>query len=319
MSLTKKAPLISIVIPTHNRKELLFRLIKSILSGNYKHIEIIIVDDASSDKTYEQVYSKYKKNKKIKIIRNKTNLQTAASKNKGIKMAKGKYLFFVDDDNILSKKTISSLVDLIESDTNIGEVGPVIYYLKPKTKVFWSYSKLNMCTAKTKIVSSLQNLGEIWETDEIPNSYMIRSSVLKKNEIYFNSNLGIMYEDSEIAYKIKKLGYKILVSKNAKIYHDVPHVSKDKTGFYHIMIDENRAYYIARNRLRFYADFSTWLQILGIALFWNWIFLVYYVFHILFYLGPGKFTLQKRAYITYTYFHGILDGYTYLFKKKLTI
>ena len=90
-------PLVSVVIPTHNRKEKLARLIKSILESDYPKdkLEIIVVDDASTDNTFEYIKKKYPQ---AKIIRNEEEKLLAESRNIGIKASKGKYIFLIDDD-----------------------------------------------------------------------------------------------------------------------------------------------------------------------------------------------------------------------------
>ncbi|MBU5689296.1 MAG: glycosyltransferase family 2 protein, partial [Candidatus Aenigmarchaeota archaeon] len=118
-------PLVSVVIPTYNRKEMLIRLIKSIKKSTYKNLEIIVVDDASTDGTYEEIKRKFPD---VKIVRNEKNLLLAASRNIGIKNSKGKYIFLIDDDNVVDKNCIYELVKSMENDKNIGIVGPIMYY-----------------------------------------------------------------------------------------------------------------------------------------------------------------------------------------------
>jgi len=85
----EELPLVSIVIPTHNRKEKLTRPINSILQSNYPKdkLETIVVDDASTDGTYEEIRAKFHSG--VKIIRNEREMLPAASRNIGIKMLMG--------------------------------------------------------------------------------------------------------------------------------------------------------------------------------------------------------------------------------------
>jgi len=72
----KNEPLVSVVIPTYNRREKLKRLLDSVVKGYYKNIEIIVVDDASIDGTYEEVKERYSS---VKVFRNKRELLLACS------------------------------------------------------------------------------------------------------------------------------------------------------------------------------------------------------------------------------------------------
>ncbi|SRR5581483_2334260 len=307
-----KYPLVSVIIPTHNRKKLLSRLLKGIFSSDYRNIEIIVVDDASTDGTYEYIKSQYK-NKKIKIFKNKNNLQTAASKNLGVKFAKGEFVLFIDDDNVISRDFVSILVRTMIQDESIGEAGPIMYFYSKPNKLFWSGTRRNMFTSKTTGLKILSQ-ADTWDTDDILNSYMVRGELFKKYKIRFKDKLGIMYEESDLAYKIKKLGYKIKVVKRAKIYHDVP---DDRTSFSHTMSDRQRVYFTARNRLIFHADYSTKIQLLAILFLWNWFFVAFYLYTIIFYSGSGRFSLFQRFKLSWVYIQGVIDGFGYVISKKL--
>lgn len=90
-------PLLSIIIPSYNRREMLLQALQSIESQTYKHIEVIIIDDNSSDGTYE--YFSKNINPNITYIRNKVNKGAGYSRKIGYKISNGEYLIFMDDDD----------------------------------------------------------------------------------------------------------------------------------------------------------------------------------------------------------------------------
>ena len=92
-----KQPLVSIIIPTHNRAHKLLRAARSALNQTHKEIEVIIVDDCSNDETPEMVGKL--NHKRITYIQNKKNLGAPASRNKGLAAANGQYVNFLDDDD----------------------------------------------------------------------------------------------------------------------------------------------------------------------------------------------------------------------------
>ena len=280
--------LISVVIPTYNRKKLAERLIRSILKSTYKNIETIIIDDASKDNTSEYLKLKFKNNKKIKIFRNKKNLFAAGSKNEGQKRSKGKFIMFIDDDNTIDRKMIKELVSVLLKNPSIGEVGPVNYNYNRKTAILLARSTRNMWTTKTLHLRTLSPfaLKKIWETDDIPNAFMVRAEVIKKNKIEFRAKFGIMYEESDYAYRIREAGYKIVIARNAKIYHDIEDLSlrnKSKNYMYHFMEDKRRPFVFARNRVIFHSLYSSKIQKVFIFSFWIWFFSAYYIYKFLFY------------------------------------
>ena len=305
-----KTPFISIVIPTYNRKKMTERLITSILKGTYKNIEIIVIDDASTDNTSEYLGSVFKNNKKINLLKNKKNLFAAGSKNEGQKHAKGKYIAFIDDDNVIDSKMIEELVKELEADARVGEVGPINYSYSYKNKVIFSRSTRNMWTTKTQHLRSLALFRSLksWETDDIPNAFMARASVLNDNKIAFNPKFGIMYEESDFAYRIREAGYKIIMVKKANIYHDIEDKETKKNYLYHFLEDSRRPFVFARNRIIFHYKYSTILQKIGILILWCWIFAFYYSYKFIYYKGPGGFDMSQRVKAATSYLKGNLNG-----------
>lgn len=98
-------PKVSVIIPTYKRSsEFLERAILSVLNQTYKNIEVIVVDDNSSEpifrKVTEDTVDKFIDSKKVKYIKNKTNLGGSLARNEGIFQADGEYITFLDDDDM---------------------------------------------------------------------------------------------------------------------------------------------------------------------------------------------------------------------------
>lgn len=92
-------PLVSVVVSTYNREKYVKRAIESVLSQTYKNIEFVIIDNASTDKTPEIISEFSRKDERIVILTNETNLGHVKSINRGIVMAHGKYISRIDDDD----------------------------------------------------------------------------------------------------------------------------------------------------------------------------------------------------------------------------
>ncbi len=107
-------PLVSIVIPTHNRPEMLRRAVRSAQDQTYSNIEIIIVDDASFPSAADAVKSLQKTDSRIRCIRNPRSLGGAGARNVGIGRARGKYIAFLDDDDIWKAEKTSRQVEALE-------------------------------------------------------------------------------------------------------------------------------------------------------------------------------------------------------------
>lgn len=108
---------ISVIIPTYNRSELIGKSIESVLSQTYEPMEIIVVDDFSTDNTKEFVLSL--KNKKIKYVLNKFSKGANGARNTGIMMAEGDYIAFQDSDDIWLPTKLEKQINLMAKDKEI--------------------------------------------------------------------------------------------------------------------------------------------------------------------------------------------------------
>lgn len=135
--------LLSVIVPVYNVKPYLSKCINSIISQTYKNIEIILVDDGSTDGSGE-ICDKYSMhNSRIKVI-HKKNGGLASARNAGIDVAKGDFLGFVDSDDWIESDMYEELISgLISSNSKIACCGRVLYYGKNLQKLIYT---LNSCT-----------------------------------------------------------------------------------------------------------------------------------------------------------------------------
>ena len=94
---------VSVIIPFYNNLSLLKKSIKSVLNQTFKSFEIIIIYDCGDKSNIKYLKNLNAKYSKIKIIYNKKNIGAGLSRNKGIKISKGKYIAFLDSDDTWKK------------------------------------------------------------------------------------------------------------------------------------------------------------------------------------------------------------------------
>jgi len=111
-------PLVSVIIPTHNRCRYLSEAVDSVLAQTYPHLEIFIVDDGSTDDT-PQVLEKY--GNKIKYLRQECR-GVCVARNNAIRQAAGKYVAFLDDDDVWLPQKLEKEVAFLESHEDHGFV-----------------------------------------------------------------------------------------------------------------------------------------------------------------------------------------------------
>lgn len=97
---------VSVIIPVFNKEKYLSTCINSIINQSLKDIELILIDDCSSDNSYTIMEEYAKKDSRIKIYKNSNNIGAGATRNKGIKIAKSDYISFVDADDYISQNLL---------------------------------------------------------------------------------------------------------------------------------------------------------------------------------------------------------------------
>ena len=105
--------LISIIVPVYNVEKYVAECIESIIKQTYQNLEILLIDDGSTDNS-GKICDKYaEKDKRIKII-HKENGGVSSARNLGLDLAQGEYIAFIDSDDFVSNKYIESLYSAIE-------------------------------------------------------------------------------------------------------------------------------------------------------------------------------------------------------------
>jgi glycosyltransferase involved in cell wall biosynthesis len=116
-------PTVSIIIPNYNHSKFLDLRLQSILSQDFLDYEVIVLDDASQDKSLE-IINKYTGNEKISyvIVNDKNSGSTFKQWKKGIRLAKGKYIWIAESDDYCDSTFLSSTIEILENDHSVGLV-----------------------------------------------------------------------------------------------------------------------------------------------------------------------------------------------------
>lgn len=121
------SPLLSVILPVYNREAFVADAIQSILDQTYGDFELIIVDDGSTDSSLEIV--KGFPDRRIRILQNEKNSGVSAARNKGIREANGKFLAFMDSDDISAPQRLREQLDLFHRRPEIDICGSWVKFL----------------------------------------------------------------------------------------------------------------------------------------------------------------------------------------------
>lgn len=112
--------LVSVVIPVYNREKTIVRAVKSVLNQTYKNIEVIIVDDCSSDNSRVVIENAFSENNNVRYICLEKNSGACVARNRGVQLSKGKYVAFLDsDDAFLPNKIEKQISCLCETNAQL--------------------------------------------------------------------------------------------------------------------------------------------------------------------------------------------------------
>ena len=111
-----KTPLVSLIVPTYNRSEFILETIDSLVMQTYSNIEILIVDDASTDSTIEILDNYISHDSKISLIQRETNGGESAAVNTGWRKSKGNYVSIISSDDPQDSTWLEKMVELAESN-----------------------------------------------------------------------------------------------------------------------------------------------------------------------------------------------------------
>ena len=117
----EKTPLVSVIIPTHNRAALVVEAIDSVLRQTYAQLEVLVVDDGSTDETPEVLRQQAQKDPRVRFVRHE-NRGVAAARNTGLSHARGELIGFCDSDDVLLSRKLERQVAYLADHPEAGMV-----------------------------------------------------------------------------------------------------------------------------------------------------------------------------------------------------
>lgn len=217
-------PLVSIIILTYQKGlPHIKKCLSSLLKVKYRLIEVIVVDNSSTDETVNEVLSIKHKVLSIKLIQNKKNLGFAKGNNQGAKIAKGEYILLLNNDTVVTKNFLSKLVDDLEKDKTIGVV-------QPKIRQLLSKNKLDACASYLTNTGFLYHYGysqnqndkkfnkKIYMYSAKGACFLTRKSLVEKIGL-FDEDYFAYFEETDFCHRVWLSGSKVLYEPSAEIYH----------------------------------------------------------------------------------------------------
>ncbi len=168
-------PLVSVILATYNGYQYLEEVLLSIRNQTYPHLEILIIDDASSDIRVKQIIDgMIMQDNRIRYLRNATNMERSWSKNFWAQQANGDFIAFVDDDDVWEKEKIDKQVQILQENDSVGIVGTYAIFMDEKDNIVGKTTHLKTWT------------DDIHDSILLSNPF-IHSSVLIRKDIFLRA------------------------------------------------------------------------------------------------------------------------------------
>ena len=216
------------------------------LPSDSEGLEVIVVDNASKGNDADVIEQRYPW---VKVIRSNDNLGFAGGNNLGIKSARGKYLYFINNDTVFrDDSSIGLLVKRLESSAKIGAVCPKIRFSWGTMPIqYVGYTPLTAVSLRNRSIGyNEEDKGQY--TAAAPTPYAHGAAMMVKREAIDKAGLMpecyfLYYEELDWSMMIRRAGYEIWVEPSTTIYHKESQSTGQQSPL--------RTYYIARNRLKY--------------------------------------------------------------------
>lgn len=213
-------PKVSIIILNWNNLNDILECLESVYKSDYPNYEVIVVDNASSDGSHDEIKKLFPR---AALIKNNENMGYAGGNNIGIKYAMcgdAQYFWLLNNDTIVEPDTLANLVRAGQTSSQTGLLSPVIYYYYTRSKIQFCGSYFDMDNFKSVAFRDLfeaQKHGDkdvsLWGT-----ALLIKRKVIEKVG-FFNDNLFAYYEDTDFSLRSINIGFSNKIVLSAKIFH----------------------------------------------------------------------------------------------------
>ena len=209
-----KKPLVSIIVPVYNVEPWLNKCIDSLIAQSYKDIEILLINDGSTDKS-GNICDEYLNKSNIISVFNNKNRGLSYSRNFGIKNSKGKYIMFVDSDDFISdSNVIEKFVEILEKEKSDFIYTSYCRFDDGKEDIVTENLPINIDSNDIKGKNGIEVLSLLISKNSYHHAAYLKickRDFLINNNLYFKE--GIYHEDAEWSPKL------FYYSKKISLYH----------------------------------------------------------------------------------------------------
>lgn len=213
-------PLVSVVIPCYNAALYVEEAVRSIMGQSYSNLEIIVINDGSTDSTKKILIQLSEEDSRIRYVENEQNIQLVATLNKGIRLSNGVFIARMDADDISHKNRIEKQVDFFTKNTEVSILGTATLSFKNKGSYNYTPQPCNNLEIKSKlfVASAFHHPTVMFNTKVLDKSKIVYDKDYYRLEDYALW-VSLMFDDDIIFANLKEalLDYRLLESSESTI------------------------------------------------------------------------------------------------------
>jgi indolepyruvate ferredoxin oxidoreductase beta subunit len=221
------SPLVSVIIPNKDHADMLKKCVESVFANDYQNVEIIIVENNSTERETFAYYRELSRDPRVRLFRWKHGFNYSAINNYGVRYAKGEYLLFLNNDvrGDISSDWLTEMLGVCQRK-DVGAVGARLYY--PNNRIQHAGIVIGIGgVAGAMFVDLPKGRGGYMHKAAIMQdlSAVTAACMLVKREAFekaggFTKELAVAFNDVDLCLKIGKNGYRIVYDPFAELYHD---------------------------------------------------------------------------------------------------
>jgi len=232
-------PLVSILILNWNGKNIIEPCVGSVFDSDYPKIEVVVVDNISTDSSIDSLSNKFKGDKRLKIYTTDENVATNIAYNIGLKKCEGEFIFILNNDIILDKSCIKNLIlKMLSSGVEVSspkvftEVGNIDFIGGLMDRCGYAYGR----------GYQREDLGQFDDQNFFYAGFLMFKKDILVHTGYFDEDICFGWEDLDFSWRIRLAGYNITLVPDAIIYHVGSHTLKRMRSKYfcHFNMRKNR-------------------------------------------------------------------------------
>lgn len=257
-------PAVSIIVLNYNSRQDTLDCLHSLEQLTYINVDVIVVDNGSTDGTVDAVRAAYPE---LTVIDTGRNLGFTGGNNVGIQhaLAQGAdYIMLLNNDTIVAPDMVDILIDTMEADPSIGVTGPMIYYYDAPDVIWSAGGRIDWQRGTTSMIGlNEEDKGQYGETPQ-PVDFVTGCAMLARRDVWEKTGLlddkfFMYYEETEWCVRAQRAGFRIAFVPSAMMWHKISIEARATSP--------RTYYYMTRNRLLFLsntqAGLGTWFYTLS--------------------------------------------------------